>query len=99
MIRRQVFIFQMNAVQADGADLVMAHGQPRPTAAHQVSIDPHRIYKWNQRSVFDDTDPPPLKVVDLEAEQFGKEQKLLIRHRQSRKRSEPIGGLAPRTLI
>jgi hypothetical protein len=56
----------------------VANGEPGPSATHQVSVDSYRIYKRDQGRIFDHTDPAPLKVVDLEAQQFGEEQHLLV---------------------
>ena len=81
MIRREIFVAEMNAVERNGTDLVVADRQPRRTAAaDQVAIDANRIDQRNHRGVLDHTDSAPLEVKDLEAQKFGEEQEL-FRHR------------------
>ena len=80
MVRREDFVAQENAVERDGANLVVADLEPGRAAADQIAVDADRVDQRNDSGVFDHTDPAPLKVEDLEAEQFGKEQ-FLVRHR------------------
>ena len=63
---------RIDAVEGDGADLVVADGEPGPAAAYQVAIDAGRMDERNNGGVFDDAEFAALQVIDLEAQQFGK---------------------------
>src|ERR1700683_1752320 len=80
MMRREDFVAQENAVQRNGPHLVVTDLEPSAAAADQIPVDANGIDQGNNGGVFDHADPAPLKVEDLEAEQFGKEQ-FLARHR------------------
>ena len=86
MIRRELFVFEVDAVERDGADLIVADGQPGPSAAHQEAVDAGRMDQGNNGGVFDQAEAAALKVIDLEAQQFGEKEEV-VRHRES---PEPI---------
>ena len=77
MIRSQDFVAQVDPVERNGANLIVADGKPGRAAADQIAIDADRVQKGHDGGVFDHTDSAPLKVKDLEAEQFGEEQPLI----------------------
>ncbi len=68
VVRGEVFIPQMNAIQRNGLDLIVTDGQQRAVAADQKAVDANRIHQRHDCGVLDRTEAPPLKVVDLEAE-------------------------------
>ena len=82
MIRRQQLVFEVNAVERYGANLVVPYGEPGPAAAQQETIHAGRMNQRNDRGVFDEAEAAALQVIDLEAQQFGKEEEF-VRHRES----------------
>src|ERR1700684_4177655 len=81
MVRCEVLIAKMDPVERDGSNLVVANRQPRrPYSSDQVAIDANGIDQRYDGGIFNHTDPAPFEVEDLEAQNFGEEQKL-FRHR------------------
>ena len=86
MIRGELLVFEINAVERDGADLIVADGEPSPAAADQEAVDAGRMNQGNDGGVFDEAEAAALEVIDLEAQQFGEKEEV-VRHRES---PEPI---------
>ena len=78
MIRSQDLVAQMDAVERNGANLVVADGKPGRAAADQKAVDADRIDQRHDGGIFDHTEAAPLKVKDLEAEQLGEEQPFVL---------------------
>ena len=53
MIGRELFVLEVDPVERDGADLIVANGEPGPTAAHQKPVDAGRMDQGNNGGVFD----------------------------------------------
>ena len=47
---------EVDAFERYGADLVIADGEPGPSAADQVAIDANGVNQWDKSSVFDGTE-------------------------------------------
>ena len=86
MIGGELFVAEVNSVERNGADLIVADGQPSPAAAHQEAVDAGGMDQGNDGGVFDQAEPAALQVIDLEAQQFGEKEEF-VRHRES---PEPI---------
>ncbi len=71
MVGRQVLVAQMQPVKRQGFHLVVAHGEQRESPLIRKRSMRTGVHQWDQRGVTNDTQLAPLKVVDLEAEQFG----------------------------
>ena len=46
----------------------MADAQPSLSISNQIAVNADRIDERDNRGIFDDTNPAPLKVIDLKAE-------------------------------
>ena len=79
MVGCQVLIAQMDPIQRNGFYLIVTDRQQRPVAANQEAVDTNRVDQRNNRGVLDPAEAPPLKVIDLEAEQLGEEVEF-VRH-------------------
>ena len=80
MVRGELLVLEKDSIERDGADLIVAHVEPSPSTANEVTVYAGCIYQRNKRGIFEGADFPALKVIDLEAEKFGEEKK--IRHRE-----------------
>ena len=67
VVGREHLVAQVDAVERDGADLIVADGQPGPAAADQEAVDADGVDQRDERGVFDHAEPAALQVIDLEA--------------------------------
>jgi hypothetical protein len=74
VIREELLIFEVNAVQRNGADLIVPNAEPRPAAADEKTVDTSGIYERNDRGVADAADLAAPRIVDLKAHEFGAEK-------------------------
>ena len=59
----ELLVAELDApVQGDGADLIVADGQPGVAAAHQVTVDAGGMFQGNEGGVFDTADAVALEV-------------------------------------
>jgi len=93
VVGRQELVPEENAVERDGADLLVVHRQPGPASPDQIAVHSGGIDQWHQRRVFDATDPAALDVEDLQAHQFRQIEQV------SRHRRTTTGALAGRIEI
>ena len=78
VIRREHLVVQYDALtQDDGADLVVADGQPGVAAADQDAVDAGGADHGNQGGVLHAADAPALNVEHGHRDQFRKEQEVV----------------------
>ena len=56
VIRSKLFVPEIDALERDGSDLVVADAEPGPSAAYQEAVDPRRIDERNKCGVSDTAD-------------------------------------------
>ncbi len=86
MIGRKLFVFEVDPIERNGADLIVTNGEPRPAAAHEKPVYAGGMDEGNNGGVFDQAQAAALQVIDLEAQKFGEKEEV-VRHRES---PEPI---------
>ncbi len=74
VIGRELLILEIDALQRDFLDLVVADGEPRPASAYEVAVDADGVDERNQRGVFDTADLAATGVVDVEPHELGAEE-------------------------
>ena len=85
VIRNELLVAErMPWSEGDGADLIVADGQPGVAAAHQQAVDAGRMDQRHQRGVLDAADAPAFQVEHRHAHQFREEQEV-VRHRTPRR--------------
>ncbi len=80
VIGNELFVAERDAIAEDnGADLIVADGEPGGAAADQETIDAGSVDQRDQGGVLDAADAPALQVEDRHAQQFGEIEEL-VRH-------------------
>jgi len=92
VVRREQFVAQVESVQRDRANLIVADGEPGPASPYQVAVHADGVDEGDQRGVLDAADAPALEVEDLQADELG-QIKDILRHRKA---SVPSERPAPR---
>ncbi len=70
-------------LERDGADLVVADGEPGPAAADQKAVHAGGIDQRNQRGVLDPADLQVARIEHTEADEFCAVEHVVRRHRGS----------------
>jgi hypothetical protein len=74
VVRDQLFVAEVDAVEGDGGDLIVADRPPVPFAADEELVDAHLVDPWRETGVPHPPDPAALQVVDLHAHQLGEKE-------------------------
>ena len=80
MVWVKAFVAELNAIERDAGDLVVANGEPGSAGANEVTIDTSRVNYGNDGSVFNAANQTMLEIVDGKAQEF-REVKESFRHR------------------
>src|SRR5579872_5712987 len=71
MVGGELLVFEENAVEGDGANLVVADGQPSPAAADKIAIDPGWMDEGDNGGVSKDTKLAALQVINPKGRKLG----------------------------
>jgi hypothetical protein len=79
VIRVELFVRELDAVQRDGCNLVVTNGEPRRPRAHEITINAGRMNQRHQSGIADTADEALLQVIDRKAEEV-REVEEILRH-------------------
>jgi hypothetical protein len=68
----------MNAGAGDVLDLIVTDGEPAGTRTDQEAVNADGVYQWHQGGVAESADEAAFEIVNLQANELGEVEEILI---------------------